>query len=341
MKELSPAEYRTALAVLALPGATERERILSSGLPSSTYNLARKRIYQEGWIEDRFVPNPGATGFGAVEVVLRRVTFSDRESWEKRYASDPSCALLWSGVHALLGVFFRPEAGEAPRAEGRDGVSPATLSVRVSRTGGECPVYLDFSGCWSRFGRYRPPGAYPGGLDPRAPTEAPRVLAACQSALVRHGELSPSPAEEGGASWINVLRLPRSQRRAVERGALLPRTLLHPAQVPAFQGRRMGEVILLGGRKRSGTATGALLNALTRSCGVFPFLYAEDDRSVLLAGMGLTSSERPGRVTLPSAQRPVMRTLQEHLEDIEVVLEAVEALRELVAYRHTALVALP
>lgn len=332
MKELSPAEYRTALSVLAYPFATERSRMVLSGLPSSTYNLARRRIYQEGWITDRWVPEPGPCGFAEVEAIVGRPSASEREQLESSISQDPGCVVAFAGMHAVVAVFFREQPrGAAPSPFGPSPPGPVVRTT-AARGRGAVPVYFDYSGLWARFGKFRVSRRYPQGLDLASFRARDRDVAAARSALPPG---SDTPAEGSGATpWINLPRLPRSQLRAVENGTLSRRSVLLLDKVPAFQGRRLGEVILITGRRPSTIPMGRVLSALTRECGVFPFLFMEDERNILLAGVGLTDAVLPGRIPIPTARRPVMRTLQDHLSEIAISVEPVESLRAIVPFRH-------
>lgn len=328
MKELSPAEYRTALSILAFPFGTERARMLLSGLPSSTYNLARRRIYEEGWLADLWVPEPGPCGFSSVEVRVARPSASERDSAERELVRDPECVVGWGGVHSMLSVSFRARPlSTATRAERAAGAR-SIVSISSAPARGRVLVYFDYAGLWARFGRFRVPGRYPQGLEWAAGTARERDVAAARTAMQAQGN-----AKEG-SPWINLPRLPRSQLMAVERGVLARRTVLRLERVPAYEGRRLGEVILITGRWGSVPSPGEFLSALTRGCGVYPFLYAEDPEHVAFAGVGLTDAAQPGRVPVPTARRSVLRTLQERLTDLEVTVEPVEAFRSLVEFRH-------
>lgn len=334
MKELSPGEYRTALSVLAFPSETERTRIALSGLPSSTYNLARKRIYLEGWIHDRWVPSPGAFGCPVVELDLARPSPADLPRLERTWQGDPECTLLWVGVQSALGIFYRRSGARAGEGGSPAPDAPSARSVRVSARAGALPVFFDYSGLWARFGGYRVPRSYPRGLPVRSEKVAGRDLSSARTLLGR----PPTGPEE--LPWVNLLRLPRGQRRAVEQGVVQLRSVLEWRALPAFQGRRIGEVVLISGRRRSvpepaEASRGGLLGALNHDCGVYPFLFAEDPDQVLVGGVGLTQAGLPGRVPVATARRSVMRTLEEHLTDLEITLEPVEGLRELFGLRPT------
>lgn len=336
MRELTDAEYRTLLSMLALPEATERDRIRSSGLPSSTYNVVKRRLYGQGWATDRWVPQPGPIGCSSVEVRLDRPFASERLRMEEGFRGEKSCVLLWSGVHCLLSVHFW--RSEPPREEVRPGrgaaEAPATFRLAASTRGGSIPVYFDYSGLWARYGGERTPAAYPRGLDLASPPAPPRERRAAELSVLS----GPRPdAEETSDRWTSLLRLPRSQRRAVEEGLVRARCVPNFAALPAMDGRRIGEVVIVLGQLGPSRGSPSLFNALTKDCGVFPFLFIEGGGKVLFAGAGQTSAREPGRVPLRSSRRSVLATVNEHLDRVEFLVEPVESLQEIVAHRYAGL----
>ena len=69
-------------------------------------------------------------------------------------------------------------------------------------------------------------------------------------------------------------------------------------------------------------------------CHAFPFLFAEAEGRVLLAGLGQTRASEPGRVPIASADRSIMSVINEHLEPADVLIEPVEAIEETVSHRY-------
>jgi hypothetical protein len=326
VRELTSAEYRTILAILGHPSATETERIRSSQLPSSTYNVVRRRVFDAGWLADVMVPNPGACGFGAVELSLARPALSHRDELVRSWSSDAECVLLWTGLHAVLGIFFR---ARAPDRSSETATRDGTFRVVARRSGGSVPVYFDYSGLWARFGGEPPRPGYPAGLDAAAATADHRALAAATT-LFRPGRT----ADAGAPRWTSMFRLTRSPRRALEEGLAQTRTVLRPWALPPYDGRRVGELLLIEGRLRAGTTATRLLGWLTGECAVFPFLLAEGDGRVLIAGLGQTSATALGRVPVPSARRPVMSALTDHLDPVDLLIEPVESVQEQVGHRY-------
>ncbi|HEV2429065.1 MAG TPA: hypothetical protein VGV64_04355 [Thermoplasmata archaeon] len=331
MRALSQAEYRTLLAILSSPGASERERIRRSGLPSSTYNVVRRRAYSDGWISDVLVPSPIAFGWSDVEVRLARPPLAMAESSARAWANEPGCVHLWSGLQSVFGVFFLPDVGTGSTDRDAPADQQTGWRVRVRREAGSLPVYFDYSGLWARFGGQPPPKEYPLGLPASEPSTDRRALAAAVRLLRSDGAAS---ADRPG--WTNLWRFPKAPRAALTEGLLSRRGVLDLARLPPFDGRRLSEVVLIGGRLRAGATGNGLLNALRNDCAVFPFLLSEADGALVLAGVGQSDSERAGRVPVPAARGSVLSTVTAHLDDAEISLEPVEAIRERVVHRYGA-----
>ncbi len=62
VRTLTRAEALAIGMLLARPASTDRERILASGLPARTFEVARQRVIASGWLVDRFVPDPALAG---------------------------------------------------------------------------------------------------------------------------------------------------------------------------------------------------------------------------------------------------------------------------------------
>ncbi|MCI4318904.1 MAG: hypothetical protein L3K23_02070 [Thermoplasmata archaeon] len=246
------------------------------------------------------------------------------------WGSDPECALFWSGVHALFGVFFRQEAA-APASGVETGEESDVQWIRTGPAVGIIPVYFDYSGLWARFGGQPRPGRYPVGLALSSPRASSRALSDAQRwmASVEPDRSSPGP-------WGKLTRRARADDERRDEEVIQSRTVLRHSLVPPFDGRRIGEVIFIRGKLRTPSSPTQFFNLLTNECGVYPFLFAESGGQVLLAGLGQTNATKPGRVPVPSARRPVMSVVDHHLDRAEVLVEPVEALEELIQHRYPA-----
>ncbi|MCI4367303.1 MAG: hypothetical protein L3K08_06090, partial [Thermoplasmata archaeon] len=218
MYGLTSAEYQTVRAILDHPRGSERERIASSNVPSSTYSTARRRIFGEGWLSDLMIPNPGPTGMTGVELRLSRPSMDERRPIATAWREDQDCVILWEGIHVLFGIFFRHGKRSPPldRAAG----SPA-FRVLASRSQGAVPVFFDYSGLWDHFGGAGPPPTYPAGLDLSTPAVGDRMIEASGDLLVRNGDPTP-----GTSRWLPILRTSRRHRELLEAGVMQPRTVL-------------------------------------------------------------------------------------------------------------------
>ncbi|HZY70804.1 MAG TPA: hypothetical protein VFF67_07510 [Thermoplasmata archaeon] len=329
MRELTEAEYRGVLAVLAYPTSTERQRARAARLPTSTYNVVRRRLAAERQLSEVLIPNPGPNELTGVDFVVARLSLVEREPHARRWSADPECVLLWTGVHAALAVFLRRPARvgtDGPPLETR---GPDLHVVSVDGSSGSVPTYFDYSGAWARFGGRPIPEVYPLGLQLDGRPGDVRLRNALQDKPATSvGGALAAPQRAIG------LRARRARRRAIEGRIVQSRAILNLRELAPYHGRRIGEVLLVWGRLRPGMGALELLATLRQECGVCPILFAEGSGDVIFAGLGQTSSRLPGRVTVPSARRPVAPILADHLEPAEVFVEPIEGIEERVGHRY-------
>ncbi|MCI4317338.1 MAG: hypothetical protein L3J96_02260, partial [Thermoplasmata archaeon] len=76
-RTLTDAEAQVIGALLASTRVTERSRLHRAQVPRSTYHAARRRAYSEGWLRDRYIPNPVEYGLPYASISLAR-PFADR-----------------------------------------------------------------------------------------------------------------------------------------------------------------------------------------------------------------------------------------------------------------------
>jgi len=327
--------------LLAARPDRERERLRQIGVPRSTYHAVRKRSYEEGWLRDRYIPHPVPIGRPFVTFLLAR-PYADRfEEFGGKISADPSNVVLWSGTQIALGVFFhsRPTDGRrlADRVEsGHLATNPLVLTVDVH--GPTVPVYFDFEGLWCHLARLEGTLAYPHGLGGLLPGALEEDAAVELSAHQRWalGELLRRPfvaAEQGrGGHLVGPVGLPFSQRRTMSRGWIAHRTLLDPSRVPAYQGRSPDQVVFLSGTPRQDARPENLFATLTRECRVFPFLFAVGADRWLIGALGGSTPKAD-----EAPRRPVLPTLRESLEGIEIVQEAASSFNALVDHRYDRL----
>ena len=344
MRALTDSESRIMAVLLAARPDRERERLRQIGVPRSTYHAVRRRAYEEGWLRDRYIPHPVPIGRPYVTFLLAR-PYADRfDEFGSRIADDPSDVVLWSGTQIALGVLFhgRPTDGRrlADKIESsRLATNPLALTVDVH--GPTVPVYFDFEGLWCHLAGLAGTLAYPhglGGVLPGASEDDDGVSELSPHQRWAVGELLRRPfiaLEQGrGAHLVGPVGLPYSQRRTMTRGWIAHRTLLDPSRVPPYQGRSPDQVVFLSGTPRKEARPEILFATLTRECRVFPFLFVVGADRWLLGALG-GSAATPD----PSSRRPVLPTLREFLEGIEIIQEAASTFNALVDHRYDRMLA--
>lgn len=343
-RTLTESEARVIAVLLAARPDRERERLRTIAVPRSTYHAVRRRAYEEGWLRDRYVPHPVAIGRPFVTFAVLR-PFADRfEEVARTVADDPGTVVLWTGAQVALVGSMHARATDAARLLAK--VTPALATtppaaVTVRTDGPTVPVFFDFEGLWCNVVGLPGTIAYPHGLGGTADgltgeegTQAP--LSSHQWWAV--GELLRRPfvaTEHGkGGHLVGPLGLPFSQRRLLQRGWVVHRTFLDPARLPPYQGRAADQVALITGTPRAGARPELLFARLSRESRVFPFLFAVGRDRWLLGAMG-------GSAPLPDAlravRRPVLPTLREYLEGIEIIQEPATGFRLLVDHRYERL----
>jgi hypothetical protein len=328
LRALTDSEARVIAVLLAARPDRERERLRQVEIPRSTYHAVRRRAYEEGWLRDRYVPDPVPLGRPYVTFLVAR-PYADRlAEFSRVVTGDEGNVVLWSGTQLSVAVFFHRTAKESRRVVERlekDRSAAQPLSITVSAEGPTVPVYFDFEGLWCHLAGLDGTLAYPHGLggNPESAREddVPAAAPITSHQLWALGELLHRPftaAEQGrGGHLVGPFGLPFSQRRMLAKGWITHRTLLEPARLPAYQGRSADQIVLLSGTPRKGARPELLFSTLTRDCRVFPFLFVVgDDRWLLgaLGGAGPTGGTDAER-------RGVLPTLREAMEGIEILQE--------------------
>ncbi len=342
MRALTDAEARVIAVLLAARPDRERDRLRQVGVPRSTYHAVRRRAYEEGWLRDRYVPHPAALGRPFVSVAVFR-PFADRQAeFTAAVSEDPGNVFLWSGTQVAIAVFFHGRAAEFPRLRERvlsRRLAAAHLDMTVPGDAPTVPVYFDFEGLWSHLAGLEGTLAYPHGLGGSLGDEgngAAQAVSAHQRWAV--GELLRRPfvaAEQGrGGHLVGPFGIPFSQRKVLARGWVTHRTFLDPARLPPFRGRAADQVVLVSGTARSGAQPERLFATLTRECRVFPFLLTVGGDRWLLGALGGSS---PVSGDAGGARRPVLPTLREYLEGIEILQEPAAGFSTPVDHRYDRL----
>ncbi|MGI0132253.1 MAG: hypothetical protein ACREDK_04065 [Thermoplasmata archaeon] len=345
MRSLTDAEARVISVLLAAAPGQEKDRLRQLELPRSTYHAARRRAYEEGWLRDRYIPDPGRFGFGRVTFVLAR-PFADRaaelvEKWDRA----PGNVLAWGSAQLTLGVFYHPS--EAASAKLLRSVAPPlvswsfTLDARADAP--SIPVYFDFEGLWVHLGGFAGALGYPHGLGGTpvvtgnggaATSGLPRREWAAQE-LVRR----PFVAQEQGRAGhlVGPFGLPWSQQKLVRTGAVRHRVLLDPSRTPPYRGRSIEQVTFITGELIEEVRPEALFASLTRECRVFPFLYVAEERKLLIGALGRGAGGASSEAAPEEPRRSVMATLSAALRGIELVQDLVTRVRVVADHRYDRL----
>ncbi len=340
MRTLTDAESRVIAVLLAARPDRERERLHQVGVPRSTYHAVRRRSYDEGWLRDRYIPHPGPLGRPQITFLLAR-PYADRfEELVTRIAGDPGNVVLWAGTQHVLSVSFHAKPADGPKLTKRivdDHLAAPPVGMTVHADGPFVPVYFDFEGLWCHLAGLEGTLAYPHGLGGGGPGEddEPSSLSSHQSWAV--GELLRRPfaaSDQGrGAHLVGPFGLPFSQRKMLAKGWVTHRTILDPARVPPYRGKSADQVVFVTGTPRASARAEALFSTLGRESRVFPFLFVVGPDRWLLGALG---GSTPGSAD-GASRRPVLPTLREYLEGIEILQEPAEGFRALVDHRYDRL----
>jgi hypothetical protein len=339
VRDLTPAEARVIAGLLGSAAASERERLRRIGVPRSTYHAARRRAYSEGWLRDRYVPQPERLGLRSALVLAARPFVDRAPELAERWSSVPSCVYFAAGTELVLGVFVErePKAAKALSTRLLDGrVASWQESIVADLHTPSIPVYFDYEGLWTHLADAGGTVAYPRGLGGTPEPEDPPTLSDHQRWAASELLARPFAAPEAGrgAHLVGPLGLPFSQQRLVAQGSVLHRVFLDPGRLPPFRGNAADQIVLITGAWRPGARPERLFQALTEQCRVFPFLYVVDPARAMLGALGRSGPTPPGA---PEARRPVLATLQESLEGIELVQVLAPPVRTVIDHRYDRL----
>lgn len=348
MRALTDSEARVIAVLLAARPDRERERLRQVGIPRSTYHAVRRRAYEEGWLRDRYIPHPLPLGRPFLTFLLAR-PYADRlAEFSQTVMRDDGNVVLWTGAQLAVGVFFHRKSDDGTRLAERldkDRSTAPPLSITVAADGPAVPVFFDFEGLWCHLAGLEGTLAYPHGLgganESMEAEEHGETLTLSPHQQWALGELLRRPfaaAEQGrGGHLVGPFGLPFSQHRLLAKGWITHRTLLEPARLPPYQGRAADQVVFISGTPKKGARPEQLFALLTQECRVFPFLFVVGpDRWLLgaLGGAGPVVAPDPGR-------RPVLPSLRDALEGIEILQELASGFSSPVDHRYERLVPTP
>jgi hypothetical protein len=344
VRALTDSEARVIAVLLAARPDHERERLHQVGIPRSTYHAVRRRAYEEGWLRDRYIPHPVPLGRPWITLLVAR-PYADRlEEFTREVSGDPGNVLLWTGSQAAVAAFFHPGATDPQRLLERlesMRLTAPPLAFTVQADGPTVPVYFDFEGLWGHLAGFEGTLEYPHGLGGAvagtADGDEPVGLTPHQRWAV--GELLRRPfaaAEQGrGGHLVGPFGLPYSQRRLLARGWITHRTFLEPSRLPPYRGKAADQIVLISGTPRPGARPEVLFATLTRESRVFPFLFVVGPSRWLLGALG---GSTPVPADPGAGRRPVLPTLREYLEGIEIVQEAAAGFTSPVDHRYDRLI---
>lgn len=335
MEALTRAEGSVLLSLLgADPQETERSRIRASGLPRSTYQEAKRRLYQEGYLLNRYIPDPHLVGLQGFRVLVARPFVNELSALARKLEEDRTTVTLWVGPTTLLAVQGVPEKtrGFPPASD-----LPGTLaSVRVTPHPDQLPVFFDLEGTWARVAGAAGPRRYPQGVPHRSldlgdrAKVPPRVLQGVRDLLARPFGPGLSAREE---SQLAAPFLPRSQRLALAQGWASWRVLFSLSKKLECEGRELRQLILITGRLKPSVRLRDLTGALAQRTGSCPFLAASDGTQVVLGALGGVGARAEG-----ARGGSVLGTLNARLDDLQVVREDLSTLEARVDLRFDRLV---
>ena len=319
----------------------DRERMRRSGLPSRTYEAAHKRAQANGWLVERYVPNPILFGKPRLTIALGRPADDLIDECVSRWASLPGLSLLWKGAHSMLGAFLSPPSPTPTMIAQElqsENVYSSSFSVELDLRTTPILAYFDFEAEWE--GVVGPGGTegYPRALPllaPRFGTKIPAVPARWRD-RIREIVTSCERDTTAGGTKGKFYRLGRRGviRRAIEVGWIEPRNFLNPCHMPEPESWELKQVAYAYGQLKPGQQPNRLLSDLVQQCDFTPFLFASNGTALIIGSL----SPRPPRLRGRGRLVSVRTRLETALQNLEVVREDVFSLRAPVNHRYGDLV---
>ncbi|MCI4351076.1 MAG: hypothetical protein L3K15_06150 [Thermoplasmata archaeon] len=346
MRSLTSAETLVVGALLDPGSTSERARIRRSGLPTRTYETAARRLLASGVVYDRYLPNPVRFGRPLVTFALVHPFVERSDAVAARWVATPGSVVVWRGPEWIFGVFL-PERTSAPSrfAEGLGppGECGRAFVLTADSRSPQVPVYFDFEGAWSVLNELPRSGAYPRPLPGTGSEPEPRRAGALRARDRAAGRsLTERPLRAGSAPPGPRRRssryLDRNERRALREGVVEHRVLLDLARIPTGRGGAAPGVVLLHGRLQEHRTPEGLFTALLGRGQIAPFLFATDERRVLVGALAqAVSAPRPAKDPMVRRES-VSGILAEFLEEIEVVRSSADGLLVPLDHRYDRIV---
>jgi hypothetical protein len=337
-RELTPAEVSVISSLLAAEPANQRDRILASGLSPRTYEVARRRVFDAGWIHERFVPDPLAWGFSTLQLLLEQPRPGTEDASVTRLLAAPGVFLIWQGAGVVFSASFHKAdsetglGGPSSSSAGSDAIWRLSLDLK----GPSVPVYFDFEGAWSRVVGAAGPRIYPrplprwsggGAAEEELPT--PRLRRDAEALIRRPFAQRGGPLN--GKHLGSIVGL-GAGRGALASGLVERRCFPDLGRLPGYQGWSLRSVGFQWGKVKAGHGPEALYQELLQEGGMTPFLFATDRRSVLIGAL----SPAP-QLTLARDHRRISEILVSRLESSRFVSAPVSSLSSPVNHRYDRL----
>lgn len=343
-RTLTYGEARVAWKILSCGLDSEEERMRQSGLPRTTYRVAKHRLYTDGLLVDRYIPSTDEMGVKQVTFLLVRPRLDEARFLLEKLCSIPGAVEVWSGTQMILAVIFHQsensmESLDGKLSSGELGSQRTVVEVKTdSDPAAQVPVYFDFEGMWARYCGISSTKNYPspipaGSADSRFAIDSSRSASSATGSLLARPFVRPSHL--AGPNSV-----PRSQRRALREGKVVWRVFLGLTKLQQidYRGMRFQDLILVVGKPKGPDPPSGILTDLVTECNVRPILIAGDEGSMIVASLGIGV----GAVgDAPEDTRPrssVIKTMSRHLKEIEVIREPLKSLKLPVAHRYDLLV---
>lgn len=316
MRTLTRGEALTVRSLLACESLSERERISRSGVAPRTFERARRKAHEEGWVVERYLPDFHRLGLPLLKFLLVK-PFAERfEEVERAWKGDSSCVLIWKWPDSLFGVFAM-RTSDAAGASALDPQEAYRLGIQLiaDLTRAQVPVYLDFEASWSRFvgcdGSMSYPHTFPSwaaGTTDSAPIskdDRKRILDLVSGAC--------KESESVTSFHSNPSFFRRADRHLFVSGALERRAFLDPSVIPPYEDRTLRHLAFIHGELVP-LATPELLFRRLATIRVAPALFATDGMRILAMGVSPAQDIKRDEEGRPS----VLGNLQQFLRNIEI-----------------------
>jgi hypothetical protein len=341
MRSLTRAEAVVIQSLLASESGTDREHIRRSGLPPRTFEVARKRVLDAGWVNERYVPNPILLGRPLLSVVIAHPYAEHFRDVVRRWVQTDGNVLLWRGGTSVLGVFIRSPLKPSLKQATELG-KPETFSriraFEIDARNSDLPVYFDFEGAWSRVVGEPGPVGYPHSLpEGKSPTSRVTEASPSELRLMESVARSTFGADHEGARGRIVRDKPGRDEilRALDNQLITRRAFLGLESLPGYRSWELRQVAFLTGHLRPAAEGRVVLQSLNSQVGLTPFLFVRDGADVLCALLSPTPESQEGASR--SGKASVVGTLRTFLSEIHVTREPVDELAALVDHRYDRL----